>query len=192
MYDVRYSNLGRYALPISMVQQGDEEVMHISKLLLNTAHKCLPLIKGAGQEGTVSLSETKKELREIRLLKKYEELYPVITSIEREVGWRQLMGDSCDLGDASQQALSRILCHHGRGAKPCPLCEGVPGVSLLDHLLSAHGAGRELDICLNGSEVLGRVFAADIQFVYCFLVIVCLNLSFSCCLTTVKFYYTSV
>ncbi len=56
------------------------------------------------------------------------------------------------------QALSRILCHHGRGAKPCPLCEGVPDVSLLDHLLSAHG-----------HELTGRkVFAADIQFVYCF------------------------
>ncbi len=54
------------------------------------------------------------------------------------------MGDSYDLGAASHKALSRILCHHGRGAKPCPLCEGVPDVSLLDHMLSAHG--RELNI----------------------------------------------
>ncbi len=33
------------------------------------------------------------------------------------------------------QSLSRLLCHHGRGSKPCPLCDGVLSTSLLGHVL---------------------------------------------------------
>ena len=37
------------------------------------------------------------------------------------------------------QTLSRLMFHHGRGSKPCPLCEENKLCSrLLDHVLTAH------------------------------------------------------
>ena len=39
------------------------------------------------------------------------------------------------------QAFCRILCHHGKEKKPCPLCENGVDETLLDHVLKRHAYG---------------------------------------------------
>ena len=122
-------------------------------------------------EGGGSLAEIKNKLREIdkeRQLKLCEKAFPVVVSIEREVGWNQLWDLAMTMGlrhTRGMQALTRLLCHPRRGAQPCPRCEEVldDDVSLLQHVLATH-----LNIGLNESEVLERMAKADIKFVYCF------------------------
>ena len=57
-----------------------------------------------------------------------------------QVRWEQFA--ALDLGvkhTRGLQALSRVMGHHGRGVKPCPVCD-VPGplACLLDHVLKDH------------------------------------------------------
>ena len=74
----------------------------------------------------------------------------------REECWlEQAWNAAFDLGVKHRrglQALSRVMGHHGRGVKPCPLCD-VPGpfACLLDHVLKDHW-----DILELGNDLLTR------------------------------------
>ena len=52
------------------------------------------------------------------------------------------------------QNLSRMLAHHGKGSKPCPLCEEQFSGSLTDHVLSARVHCEELQLPLTTREHL--------------------------------------
>ena len=56
--------------------------------------------------------------------------------------WPKLWDAALHLGTRhlrGLQTLSRLMSHHGRGSKPCPLCEKDKLCSrLLDHYLTAH------------------------------------------------------
>ena len=123
-------------------------------------------------EGVVSICEVKKELRRLDrtlLLEKCDVTYPIIADIERKVGWRHLWETALDLGfrhTRGLQALSRLMCHHGRGMKLCPLCDCELSMSLLDHVLAVHG--DKLRNRLTTSEIVEQLLVADIQFVYYF------------------------
>ena len=56
--------------------------------------------------------------------------WPALWDSVRHLGSRHAVG---------LQHLSRMLEHHGRGPKHCPLCEEqLSGVTLTDHVLSSH------------------------------------------------------
>ena len=86
----------------------------------------------------IRLKKIDKEI----MLRRCTEKAPSVADIERDVGWTKLWNAALDLGvkhTRGLQAFSRVLSHHGRGVKPCPLCD-VPGPldCLLDHLLKEH------------------------------------------------------
>ena len=72
------------------------------------------------------MCEVKEDLREIgwkklKLLEKCDVEHPIVADIERKIGWRILWETALTLGPrhtSGLQALSRLLCHHGRGMKP--------------------------------------------------------------------------
>lgn len=123
-------------------------------------------------KGTVSMCEVKEKLRRLdreMLLEKCDVMYPVVADIERKVGWRHLWETALDLGyrhTRGLQALSRLMCHHGRGMKPCPLCDSELSTSLLDHVLAVHD--NKLRVGLTSSDIVERLLTNDIKFVYCF------------------------
>ena len=122
--------------------------------------------------GAASMCEVKEKLRRLdrtMLLKKCDVMYPVVADIERKVVWRHLWETALDLGyrhTRGLQALSRLMCHHGRGKKPCPLCDCELSIPLLDHVLAVHD--NKLRIGLTSTEIVERLLTKDIKFVYCF------------------------
>ena len=61
----------------------------------------------------------------------------------------------------------RMMSHHGRGRKPCPLCEENDlNLSVLEHVFDAH---RDR-IRFNGSaeQALHQLVGGNLQFTYCF------------------------
>ena len=98
-------------------------------------------------------------------------MYPVVADIERKIGWRHLWETALDLGyrhTRDLQALSRLMCHHGRGMKPCPLCDcELSTTSLLDHVLAVHDDKIRV-FGLTPSNIVERLLSNDIKFVYCF------------------------
>ena len=62
--------------------------------------------------------------------------------------------------------LSRLMSSHGRGKKPCPLCEESGfGGDVLCHLLSEHGQ-EMVSLNLTVEEVIGKIKNCDLEFVY--------------------------
>ena len=71
------------------------------------------------------------------------------------------------------QAVSRIMAHHDRGTKPCPLCEESDlEESLMDHnnILIKHRVdlGQLGSTVLSVDNLLSLLVKDDIQFVYKF------------------------
>ena len=84
------------------------------------------------------------------------------------MGWARLWDGVVDLGPKhikGLQALSRILSCHGRGNKPCPLCDvmDLEGV-LLDHVLERHV--QQLGMCTD--SVMNKLKVADLNFLCMF------------------------
>ena len=49
--------------------------------------------------------------------------------IAESVGWARLWDGTLNFGiqhTRGLQVLSRVMSHHGRGCRPCPLCESAP------------------------------------------------------------------
>ena len=70
----------------------------------------------------------------------------MIARLGRMVGWGRLWDVALDLGERhvrGLQNLSRLMGHHGRGEKPCPLCEKLTdGKSVLQHVMKDHEETR--------------------------------------------------
>ena len=75
----------------------------------------------------VSMREVKREADRVRNLERCAERVPLITEVVNRGGnWSRLWEATLHLGTRHTdglQALSRMLAHHGRGVKPCPLCD---------------------------------------------------------------------
>ena len=95
------------------------------------------------------------DLREIgwkKLLENCDVEHPIVADIERKIGWQTLWETALALGPrhtSGLQALSRLLCHHGGGMKPCPLCDSDFGVPLLDHVLDVHGGRLRIGLIMS-------------------------------------------
>ena len=63
------------------------------------------------------------------------------------------------------QVMSRLNSSHGRGRKPCPLCDQVNlATSVMEHVLEKHMNRMNL----NKMSALQRLISGDIKFVYAF------------------------
>ena len=86
--------------------------------------------------------------------------------------WIKLWDAAMDLGTHHTdglKALARMLAHHQRGPKPCPLCEESNfNLSPIDHLLGQHQ--RELNLDKDNfhaaDQLLTHLVEGDIKFVY--------------------------
>ena len=106
----------------------------------------------------VSMREVNKVVREadrVRNLERCAERAPLIAEVvNRGRNWSRLWDATLHLGTRHTdglQALSKMLAHHGRGVKPCPLCHPNP----IGHLLTRYRQELGLDRdCINSIDLL--------------------------------------
>ena len=83
---------------------------------------------------------------------------PVIAEVARRVGWARLWDVTLDIGGKAVrglQMLSRVMSHHGRGSRPCPLCDAAALQStVLDHILEHHRGELFLEPELDANQLL--------------------------------------
>ena len=75
----------------------------------------------------VGMKEVKKIVKEVDrklLLSRCRGKAPMVASVGEDGGWLRLWDEALNLGERHTKGLknlSRVLSHHGRGSKPCPL-----------------------------------------------------------------------
>ena len=86
--------------------------------------------------------------------------------------WPKLWDCALHLGSKhlkGLQNLTRLMAHHGRGSKPCPLCD-APTHPLIEHVLTQHhsklGLSSIFDSPLSTDKLLTQLVDCDIHFVY--------------------------
>jgi hypothetical protein len=123
--------------------------------------------------GEVNMKEVKKTIERLDRERRFERCggkAPLIAAVAKGVSWLKLWDLALELGlrhTRGLQALSRLMSHHDRGKKPCPLCEGeLNGLTVLEHVLEKHKG--KLPFHLTIQDVLAKLTEGDLQFVYCF------------------------
>ena len=88
-------------------------------------------------------------------------------------GWR-LWDEALNLGERHTKGLknlSRVLSHHGRGSKPCPLCDWTPEEeNVFEHIILRHGE----ELGLKGMKHDEVLKLSDLKFVYVFYKMYCM------------------
>ena len=87
---------------------------------------------------------------------------PVIAEVAGRVGWARFWNAALDSGGKTVrglQMLSRVMSHHGKGGRPCPLCDAAALQCsvldhILDHILDHHGEELFLEPALDANELL--------------------------------------
>ena len=99
------------------------------------------------KETTCILKEMKKIIIEAdkkMTIKKCGEKAPMIAKVAESPGWAKLWDHTLDLGWKTVQdlkMLSRAMSHHGKGKRPCHLCDTETSLeeeTLLNHILTRH------------------------------------------------------
>ena len=95
----------------------------------------------------------------------------MIASVGKEV-WTRLWNRALDLGHKytrGLQNLTRLMAHHGRVEKPCPLCPVILNRNkeghqseVLEHVLAVHSERLGQKFIM--AEVLSRLKETDINF----------------------------
>ena len=93
-----------------------------------------------------------------KLLDRCREKAPVIAVVAGQVGWARLWDAALDFGGKTvrgMQMLTRVMSHHGRGSRPCPLCDDATlQSSVLDHILENHRGELFLEPELDTNQLL--------------------------------------
>ena len=110
-----------------------------------------------------------------RRLERCTEKAPLIAEVARSGGWLRLWDAALDLGvrhTKGLQAVSRLMSHHGRGRKPCPLCDvtDLP-ISVLEHVLSDHRDTLHLDMTVE--QIIAELTSGNVLFLYHFWKLFC-------------------
>ena len=100
---------------------------------------------------------------------------PLIAQVVSAGGsWPKLWDAALHLGSKHLQGLqnlTKLMAHHGRGSKPCPLCDAST-LPLLDHVLNQHhndlGLSCISESPLSTDELMSLLVDCDIRFVYKF------------------------
>ena len=98
---------------------------------------------------------------------------PFIAQVVTDGGsWPKLWDCALHLGSKhlkGLQNLTRLMAHHGRGSKLCPLCD-APTHPLIEHVLTQHHSNLSLssifDSPLSTDKLLTQLLDCDICFVY--------------------------
>ena len=97
---------------------------------------------------------------------------PIAQVVIKGGSWSRLWDCASHLGSRhlrGLQNLTRLMAHHGRGTKPCPLCDDSTQ-PLIDHVLTCHhndlGLGCISEAPLSCDELLNHLVNLDICFVY--------------------------
>ena len=120
----------------------------------------------------------KKDIRKIdkdHVLEKCVLKAPLIAQVVSAGGsWPKLWDAALHLGSKHLQGLqnlTKLMAHHGRGSKPCPLCDAST-LPLLDHVLNQHhndlGLSCISESPLSTDELMSLLVNCDIRFVYKF------------------------
>ena len=128
----------------------------------------------------VGMKEVKKIVKEVDrklLLSRCRGKGPMIASVGEDGGWLRLWDEALNLGERHTKGLknlSRVLSHHGRGSKSCPLCDWTPEEeNVFEHILLRHG--EELGLKgMKHDEVLQNLKPSDLKFVYVFYKMYCM------------------
>lgn len=103
-----------------------------------------------------------------RHLERCLEKAPLIARVEKDVGWRRTWDELLDLKSRHLQglkSLSRLMSHHGKGSKPCPLCEDAElPWSVLSHALMKHWEVMGLPESSDEEWVLDRFRTLNLNF----------------------------
>ena len=98
-----------------------------------------------GDADQISMKEVKKVIGQLDREKRIELCEGKarqIAAVARNGGWLRLWDTALDLAlrhTRGLQVMSRLISSHGRGRKPCPLCDQVNlSTSVLEHMLEQH------------------------------------------------------
>ena len=93
----------------------------------------------------------------------------MIAVVAGQVGWARLWDAALDFGGKTvrgMQMLTRVMSHHGRGSRPCPLCDDATlQSSVLDHILENHGGKLFLEPELDTNQLLTLLEQLHLGFV---------------------------
>lgn len=94
---------------------------------------------------------------------------PLTAEVGKKDDWLRLWDKVLDLGDwqmRGMKALTRMLSHHGRGSKPCPLCdESLLAIPLFDYVMNRYS----VELRVTKHDITSRlVEQTDLNSVYVF------------------------
>ena len=119
----------------------------------------------------VSVREMKEVIYQrdrLKLVGRCWEKAPVIAEVASRIGWARLWDGALNCGGKAVrglQMLSRAMSHHGRGSRPCQLCDTAPLQStVLDHILCHHGGELHLEPGLDGNKLLSLLEQLHLDF----------------------------
>ena len=127
------------------------------------------LLSGAA---SVDLRDVRKEIRKIdreRMLEECTEKSQLIVEVGKKVGWSKLWDSVMDLGPKhvrGLQNLSRMFSGHGRGNRPCPLCDEELEGLLAKHII--YGGAPRLKLEMTLGIMMERLKLVDLNFVCVF------------------------
>ena len=109
------------------------------------------------------------------MLEECTEKSQLIVEVGKKVGWSKLWDSVMDLGPKhvrGLQNLSRMFSGHGRGNRPCPLCDEELEGLLAKHIIYG-GAPRETEIGNDAWNHDGEAETGRLELCMCFSWLVC-------------------
>ncbi len=91
---------------------------------------------------------------------------PLVAEVAQRVSWSKVWDACMDLGIGCTRGIQvRVMCHHGRGSRPCPLCDcsSVSQDSLLGHLLMQRRESLGLAQACSVEDVVSSVAALQLM-----------------------------
>ena len=143
--------------------------------------ECRELEEGSGTSFTdellsgaesVDFRDVRTKIRKIdreKMLERCAEKSQLIVEVGKEVGWSKLWDSVIDLGPRhvrGLQNLSRMFSAHGRGNRPCPLCDEELEGLLVEHIMDKHR--ERLNLELTFEIMIARLKMVDLNFVCVF------------------------
>ena len=115
--------------------------------------------------------DVRKEIRKIdkeKMLERCAEKSQLIVEVGKEVGWSKLWNSVMGLWPRhvrGLQNLSRMFSAHGRGNRPCLLCDELEGL-LAEHITEEHR--QRLNLEMTFEIMMKRLKMVDLNFVCVF------------------------
>ena len=126
------------------------------------------------ERGFQGCKKGNRKIEREKMLERCAEKSQLIVEVEKEVGWSKLWDSVIDLGPKhvrGLQNLSRMFSAHGRGNRPCPLCDEELEGLLVEHIMEEHQERLNLEMMFE--IMMERLKMVDLNFVCVFYWFVC-------------------